>query len=149
MKKKALVLALLLVGTIGLADPMKLEDLDKDQVVEQLEKSGTVFAAQLEAVRSYAKSYQYEETARVLHPFVHMNNVMPGIFTVDLMFGPVPAPQSGSYPVIRVTAYFTTPTHFERTIGKNDFKFYKFESTVDVITIGPRQPGDISSAGRK
>jgi hypothetical protein len=147
MKVSLLVLALF--ATLGPASfaAMELKDIDKDQVVEQLEKSKTVFASSLEAVRAYAKSYQYEETSRTIQPYIHYNNVQPGIFILYLNYGPKNPPVQGTYPVIYVEAYFRTPTNFDQVFGRTDFDFYRLDTIVNSVTIGPKQPGDISSAG--
>lgn len=149
MKFSLIALAALTLWTsIGFADPMELKDIDKDDVVTQLEKSGTVFAVNLESTRDYAAKFKYVESYRAINTFSHLGNVMPGIFILDLTFAPDPRPTSGSFPEIYVKVYFHAPTHFERTTtGKVTYHFYKFESVVNVVNIGPRQPGDISSAG--
>jgi hypothetical protein len=143
------------LNAVSFADPLKLEDIDAKDVVQQLEKSQTVFAASLESVRSYAKSLGLVEASQpTVRPLIHQNNEMPGLFILDLIYRPESLPAHGSYLAIRVAVYFRSPSHFERTTGRNQFNFYKIETMVDTVHVGPPPPqppppGDISSAGRR
>jgi hypothetical protein len=125
---------------------LTLKDLKVDEVVQGLEKSSTVYLAQLEAARDYVKKYDFVEWYRGLGL---VNNQNPeGPFTLNLIYRPRVTPP-GRFPQVMVTVYFWAPTHFERTMGRNQYKFYKIETVVSSVDQGGPQPGDVSSAGRK
>jgi hypothetical protein len=139
---KTAFIALAFLGTLSmpvLADTVRT-DIDVNKVVEELEKSGLIFAANLEASRNYCKGFGYVETSRQ----IRQSNAL----ILDLHFGPQNPPQFGTYAVVWIQVYFRLPSTLSRFNGGGDeIDFYRLDTIVNTETIGPRQPGDISSAG--
>jgi hypothetical protein len=112
--------------------------LEASQVIQQLEQSGTVHAASLEAVKKYAASYQYVQSLTSINP-LQKNDTR--YFILSIRYEPKNAEELQSYRAIDVNVYFITPSHFETTIGAVKLNFYKIETVVNLVkSVGP-QPG--------
>lgn len=144
MKFKFFFAVMLFVQTIGFgAEPFKVDPKD---ILERLEKSGTIYMAQVEATRNYVKQYKMEENTPVVNNFGGPESRLK---ILTLIYKPKNADPFEGYPLISVDVYFHIPGDFEMTVGNTSVNFYHLETRAEVIKATGPQPGGSSSAGRR
>lgn len=111
------------------AEREKVVIISPASILYDLEHSGYIYFTQLENVRSYAKTFNLKEQKITIESFIPGDDRHQ---ILSLVYAPEPWPTDKAFPIIRVSIYFVTPSHYESTMGMTKNAYYRFEMLTDV-----------------